>query len=89
MTCKTLCHTGKRVECVGMPWDLYLYFTAVSPDKVKVKLQNVQMKTVEIKAKQVQTETMVQQQGTCKLFHNSFHLRFKGVLYFSPPSMTF
>ena len=43
---------------------MYIVFHP-APDKVEVKHQNVQTKTVEIKDQQVQTESIAQEQGTC------------------------
>ena len=43
---------------------IYIVFHP-APDKVEVKHQNVQTKTVEIRDQQVQTESIAQEQGTC------------------------
>ena len=37
----------------------------LAPDKVEVKDQNTQTKTLEIKDQQVQTDSVAQNQGTC------------------------
>ena len=37
----------------------------LAPDKVEVKDQNTQTKTLEIKDQQVQTDSTAQNQGTC------------------------
>ena len=47
-------------------------FTAVVPDKVKVKDQNMQTETVEIKHQHVQAKTRAQEQGML-LLGNTLH----------------
>ena len=84
--CSGQSHYGSyaTVEYVkGLP-PICIHIFHPAPGKVEVKDQNTQTKTLEIKDQQVQTDSIAQNQGTCRKRYNNVVLMY---ITHSPASM--